>query len=113
MTEQDSFVVPIGEKSAHGGNLRKAKSLNDLLSDDNENKSSVSHKTDSPETISNPPSPQPDAAAVECSQTRCSEYWADQLTQRGDKKSTGKFIVSGFSTLSRRAGGGRASCTSH
>ena len=101
MTDQDSFASAMPEKSKHG-TLRKIKSLNDLL--DNDDHSSGVSKSSSAE-ISKPEMPPTEAQLHNGS----AELWPDQLAQRGAKKPTGKFIVSGFSTLSRRAGGGIAS----
>ena len=126
MTDQDSFAptVPAAERpgwpTAHG-TLRKVKSLNDLLENDVGDHHNIS-KTASGE-ISKPAGPEVgsttetqehlihfDQDEVQrqsvADQSGSTERWADQLRQRGDKKPTGQFIVSGFSTLSRRAGGG-------
>ena len=103
MTDQDSFAAVVPEKSKHG-TLRKIKSLNDLLDDDADNYSSGVSRSGSGE-ISRPETPSTEAARLS---NGSAELWPDQLAQRGAKKPTGKFIVSGFSTLSRRAGGGKA-----
>lgn len=101
MSEEESFALVLPDKPVHG-TLRRIKSLNDLLGDNGDNQPTRSgsgeistKQPDVPSTTTQPVQP--------ANQT---EQWSDQLSQRGAKKPTGKFIVSGFSTLSRRAGGG-------
>lgn len=104
MTDQDSFAAAMPEKPSHG-TLRKIKSLNDLLDSDVDNRSSGIANSNSGE-ICKPLEVVPTETLRPNDQTGSTELWSDHLSQRGAKRSTGQFIVSGFSTLSRRAGGG-------
>ena len=125
MSEQDSFAAVASERpqTHRHGTLRKIKSLNDLLEGDVGDRCNIS-KSASGE-ISKPA--EPDASYAETQELSIdfdsdqdqdepqykvqrqpiTDGWSDRLRQRGDKKPPGKFIVSGFSTLSRRAGGGQ------
>lgn len=118
MTDEDSFAAAEGPRAY--GTLRKVKSLNDLLEndvDDHPNTSKTTSGEISKSEVGSPTETQQlmihfDQDDEVTSQPRQSvaestERWVDQLRQRGDKKPTGQFIASGFSTLSRRAGGGR------
>ena len=126
MTDEDSFAAAVPERPRGAyGTLRKIKSLNDLLENDVDDHSNISKSAsgeiDKPSAGSSTETQQlmirfdQDDHDEVTSQPRQSmagqnestERWVDQLRQRGDKKPTGQFIVSGFSTLSRRAGGGR------
>lgn len=104
MTDQDSTHLPTMPERPAYGTLRKVKSLNDLLDDEGSNQSSIS-KAGS-EEFSKPSTEAPPTVAQHQppDQTGSTEIW--QPAQRRAKKSTERFIVSGFSTLSRRAGGG-------
>lgn len=109
MTDQDSFAAPAGippDQPKHG-TLRKIKSLNDLLDNEVDIHSSVS-KSGSGEISKKLAQPEQLVAstAEAADQNGSIEQWSDQLSRRGAKKPTSQFIVSGFSTLSRRAGGG-------
>ena len=126
MAEEDSRFAAVASAERPPGHahstLRKIKSLNDLLENDVDVQCKIS-KSASGE-ISKPAGP--DALHTEIQELSMdidsdqeehqsedklqrqpvTDGWSDRLRQRGDK-STGKFIVSGFSTLSRRAGGGQ------
>jgi len=106
MSGEDSFAsVPqrsaVPERPAHNA-LRRIKSLNDLLNDDDDDNQPARSGSGSINITK-----QSDVStAAKLQSANQTEHWSDELTQRGAKKPTGKFIVSGFSTLSRRAGGG-------
>ena len=104
MTDQDSFSTAMPPEKAQHGTLRKIKSLNNLLDDEVGNYSNGISKSGSGE-ISKPEFPS-EARGLQPNLNGSAELWPDQIAQRGAKKPTGKFTVSGFSTLSRRAGGG-------
>lgn len=131
MTDEDSFAAAAPERRAYG-TLRKIKSLNDLLENDVDDHSNISKTTsgeiskpsvgtetqqlmmrfdedDDDDEVTPLTSRKPRQSMA--GQNGSTEGWVDQLRQRGDKKPTGQFIVSGFSTLSRRAGGGEHSCS--
>ena len=98
MTDQDSFAAVTPDRPKHG-TLRKIKSLNDLLDNDVDNQSGGIFNSGSGDIS------KPEVSPTERSD-QVTELWSDQLAQRGSKRSTGQLITSGFSTLSRRAGGG-------
>lgn len=98
MTEDDSFTE-MPTRPGYG-TLRKIKSLNDLLEEEGADSDNESIKDDSE------PSKQQQKPELEQKQSPTSNNWtANYLSQRS-KKPVERMIVSGFSTLSRRAGGG-------
>ena len=127
MTDEDSFAAAVpAERPRVYGTLRKIKSLNDLLENDVGDYSNISKTTSGeinkpaagPGLVGSPTETETQQLLMTCDQddkrgqsavadqSGSTEPWVNQLRHRGDKKPTGQFIVSGFSTLSRRAGGG-------
>ena len=106
MTDQDSFSTTMPPEKAQHGTLRKIKSLNNLLDDEVSNYCNGISKSGSGEISKPELIPSTEARGLQPNLNGSAELWPDQIAQRGAKKPTGKFIVSGFSTLSRRAGGG-------
>lgn len=99
MTEDEAF----GEMPTRPGHgtLRKIKSLNDLLEKgaDSDNESTKG------ELEQGEQQQEPELEEKQKLETNSSKDWKNYLTQRS-KKPVERMIVSGFSTLSRRAGGG-------
>ena len=106
MTEDDSFAEMPTTRSGYG-TLRKIKSLNDLLEEeaDSDNESAKSDSEPRSKQQQEPDS----LSGVKQEQETSSKNWTNYLTQRS-KKPVERMIVSGFSTLSRRAGGGMHAC---
>jgi len=100
MTEDEAFSE-MPTRSGHG-TLRKIKSLNDLLEEsaDSDNESTKG------ELEQGEQQQEPELEEKQNKlETNSSKDWTNYLTQKS-KKPVERMIVSGFSTLSRRAGGG-------
>jgi len=96
MTEDDTFAE-VPTRPDHG-TLRKIKSLNDLLEEGAESDNESTKSDFEQSELQQEPE-------VEEKETNSSKDWTNYLTQRS-KKPVERMVVSGFSTLSRRAGGG-------